>query len=206
MLAAERYVLGELQAEERENFEEHYFTCPDCARDVEELDMICRGTRAIGNSLPEKAPSWMDRLALWWARPQIGAAAACAMLALVTVASYQSLQLQKAGTSSEGGEALTSVVLRPETRGEAAVVSLRGRRVLVEVDLPGAQGELQWTLSSSSGDAPVLTGQAAAPPPGDNLKLLLPARELERNGEFILEFAGQATGQTYRFRFATRKN
>ncbi len=31
---AERYLLGELSAEEREKFEEHYFSCQQCADSV----------------------------------------------------------------------------------------------------------------------------------------------------------------------------
>ncbi|MBZ5624228.1 MAG: zf-HC2 domain-containing protein [Acidobacteriia bacterium] len=32
--AVERYLLGEMPPEEREDFEEHYFDCADCAKDV----------------------------------------------------------------------------------------------------------------------------------------------------------------------------
>ena len=34
MHAAEKYVLGELPGELREQFEEHYFDCAECALDV----------------------------------------------------------------------------------------------------------------------------------------------------------------------------
>jgi anti-sigma factor RsiW len=32
--AVERYLLGELPVTEREAFEEHYFSCPECAEEV----------------------------------------------------------------------------------------------------------------------------------------------------------------------------
>src|ERR1039457_1070131 len=32
--AGERYLLGEMPPDEREDFEEHYFTCAECAQDV----------------------------------------------------------------------------------------------------------------------------------------------------------------------------
>ena len=36
-LAAERYILNELTAAEREAFEEHYFVCERCAQEVKDL-------------------------------------------------------------------------------------------------------------------------------------------------------------------------
>ncbi len=33
-LAAERYLLGEMPDEERDEFEAHYFTCTECAEEV----------------------------------------------------------------------------------------------------------------------------------------------------------------------------
>ena len=44
-MAAEKYVLGELQNGEREQFEEHYFSCPKCAQDVRHLAGIAAGAR-----------------------------------------------------------------------------------------------------------------------------------------------------------------
>jgi len=51
--AAERYVLGELSPELREQYEEHYFTCEECASDVKASGGICRrGPRAIRERKP----------------------------------------------------------------------------------------------------------------------------------------------------------
>jgi hypothetical protein len=199
MLAAEKYVLGEMKAEERESFEEHYFTCPDCARDVEELDLIQRGTRTVGASLPERPLAWTERLAMWWARPQMGMAAATALVALVA---YNGYQATRPVAVAEEAVALNSQMLRPETRGEVPVLEVLGKKVLVEVDLPGASGELTWMLRGA-GDKEVASGKAMAPEPGQTLKLLLPAASLEGSSQFLLEFRG---ADSYRFRFATRKN
>lgn len=203
MLAAEKYVLGELRAEEREQFEEHYFTCPDCARDVEELDLLHRGTKALGASLPQRPASLAEKLAQWWARPQTGMAMAGAMAMLLVVVGYQGMELGQSG--GEEAAALRSVVLRPETRGAVPEIPLEGRQVLLEVDLPGAQGKLEWWVAREDGQR-VAVGQTMAPEPGQTLKLLLPARALGGSSQFVLEFRGGAAGESYRFRFAARKN
>ena len=68
--AVERYFLGELSPEERDAFEEHYFTCTECAAEV------CAGARFRANARrvlaqPESIParlawSWSKRS---WAKP-----------------------------------------------------------------------------------------------------------------------------------------
>ena len=89
---AERYLLGELTAEERDRFEEHYFSCPACAQSVIAGATFLDNSRAL---LPEfqaaiqpaaarRKPrfSWFD----WPFAPQI-AFAALALLAVF--AGYQ---------------------------------------------------------------------------------------------------------------------
>ncbi len=47
MQTAEGYVLGELESHEREEFEEHFFECPDCASDLEVLTTFLLSARAV---------------------------------------------------------------------------------------------------------------------------------------------------------------
>jgi hypothetical protein len=45
-LAPERYLLGEMTEDERLEFEEHYFSCAECADDVRDGGLMCDGARA----------------------------------------------------------------------------------------------------------------------------------------------------------------
>jgi hypothetical protein len=45
--AAERYALGQLSAQERDSFEEHFFLCSVCAADVRELAALKANLRAV---------------------------------------------------------------------------------------------------------------------------------------------------------------
>ncbi len=47
-MAAERYVLGEMEPGERDAFEEHFFDCVECANDVREETKIADGVRTAG--------------------------------------------------------------------------------------------------------------------------------------------------------------
>jgi hypothetical protein len=58
--AAERYLLGELADGERDAFEEHYFDCPECARDVRSgailIDNIKATPRPLSPPVMNAAP------------------------------------------------------------------------------------------------------------------------------------------------------
>ena len=54
-MASARYLLGELTEEERERFEEHFFGCSECARDV-------RDGSAMMDSIRAEKPAAGDRL------------------------------------------------------------------------------------------------------------------------------------------------
>ena len=47
-MAAERYVLGEMEPDERDAFEEHFFDCVECANDVRDETKIADGVRTAG--------------------------------------------------------------------------------------------------------------------------------------------------------------
>jgi hypothetical protein len=45
--AAERYVLDEFSPEERTDFEEHYFACPECADDVRAASILAANAKVV---------------------------------------------------------------------------------------------------------------------------------------------------------------
>jgi|HubBroStandDraft_1064217.scaffolds.fasta_scaffold188324_2 hypothetical protein len=86
--AAEKYVLGELTPELREQFEEHYFDCPECAVDVQALTkFVTAGRQVFEEDAKSKAPSRIDRVErqgwLGWLRPVIAVPAMAALAAVV---------------------------------------------------------------------------------------------------------------------------
>ncbi len=88
--AAERYVLGELSPKLREEYEEHYFGCEECAADVKAAAAFAEGARELfrkERSQEEKEPV---QIGGWfaWLRPAI---AAPALAALLLIVGYQSL-------------------------------------------------------------------------------------------------------------------
>jgi len=91
----ERYLLNELASEVRDEFEEHYFDCPECAVDVSAGAQFVEHSKLVlaqsagpvsVRTVPRPAPEYRGWLA--WFRP---AFAAPALALLLTVVGYQNL-------------------------------------------------------------------------------------------------------------------
>ena len=54
--AAERYVLGELPSDLREQYEEHFFSCVECAEEVNLAAAFVENSRAAIGSEPVQPP------------------------------------------------------------------------------------------------------------------------------------------------------
>src|SRR5437660_4717697 len=61
LMAAEAYILDDLETAERNAFEEHFFDCTDCAADVLDAAKIADGIRTGTNVVP--LPTKFN----WWA-------------------------------------------------------------------------------------------------------------------------------------------
>lgn len=185
-MAAEKYVLGELRNSEREQFEEHYFSCPDCAQDVRDLASLAEGARIMLNSqlnmqpriepAPRRASLWRNAWRLSWLQPGTRLAWAGALLLVAIFAGYQTLQVRKLTRA----QILTSVLLLPDTRGEATPVPVArmGQFFLLEADLPGGSGNLQWDLRRADSNRVIVHDEAAAPATGASFKVLVPSSVL----------------------------
>lgn len=56
--AVDRYLLGELTAVEREEFEEHFFSCGECSEDLHMGAILVDNSRAVlGEEFPDPVPA-----------------------------------------------------------------------------------------------------------------------------------------------------
>src|ERR1700730_442322 len=67
--ATERYFLGELTGADRDGFEEHFFTCPECAEDVRAMTVFAANAKAVfrEEAAPPVVPmgAFLSTRALW---------------------------------------------------------------------------------------------------------------------------------------------
>jgi Putative zinc-finger len=158
LMAAEKYLLGELAPELREEFEEHFFDCQECALDVragaalvEHSKVVLAEPAAVSAArapapVPAK-PGWLP-----WLRPLI----VPVLAALLVVVAYQNLvtypQLKQLASSPQ---ILPWASINVSTRGTSTIqISPRvgqGFELLVNVPPDSRYASYTFDLSSPSG-------------------------------------------------------
>jgi putative zinc finger protein len=213
-LAIERYLLEEMTPEERDAFEEHFFSCMECGADARHAATMRDGVRGglagaatgLGAGAPARvlplrpvSAGWRSSVALPWA--------AAALLAIGL--GYQTVAGPSSSRRQAESYALTPSTLRPASRGQEAVVSPGpGAIVTLAVDLGGAQfdRDIRYELATADGKT-IASGQAPLPSPGAPLLLMVPGSALTGSERFVLTLhntgAANLTPATYRFRVRT---
>jgi len=213
--APERYLLEEMSELERHAFEEHYFSCADCAEDVRLGALMREGAKAgfVDASEAESVVSFSGakaaragRAGMVWRASAFVPWAAAAMLALV--AGYQSLIFAPGQARLMQPQALSPVTLRQASRGAEPVVVLPAgtAAITLAVSVDDARGspELTYDLHAIGGKS-VASGRVAAPPSGGTLLLLIPAWTLTPPGHYILSILHAMDGDVPdEYRFAVR--
>lgn len=109
--ASEKYVLGELSAEQRDAYEEHYFDCAECAEDVKATLTFVSAGREVFREEPvpaysaPKEPARRPRSASWL-RPLIAVPAMAALL--LVVGYYTRSSKPQIGVITAPGQSLAS--------------------------------------------------------------------------------------------------
>lgn len=143
--ATERYLLGELHPELKDQFEEHLFDCQDCALDVRAAAMFVEQSKAILSEptvmLPQRAAAPAPRAGWWaWLRPAFAVPALALLLAVVA---YQNLVtyphlMQAANQPQVGPWASINVSTRGLT--PTVIKARRGEGFGLLVNLPPEEG------------------------------------------------------------------
>jgi hypothetical protein len=144
----ERYLLNELDADARNEFEEHFFDCPECAFDVQAGVAFIDHSKSVLDKAPEKEPMVLrppDPGWLAWLRP---AFAAPALALLLAVFAYQNLVtlpgLQKALNQPQVLP-WVSVNIRTLGSGAAPVTMSPGQEFLMFVRIPPESGYIRYS-------------------------------------------------------------
>jgi hypothetical protein len=152
--AAEKYVLGELSSALRDEFEEHFFECAECAHDMKvaaifvdnSRDALRQGARAFA---PQETGSTLDR---WfgWLKPVIAAPAFAVLLLALGYQSFVSVPHWKnAAMQAAGPRVLLPIsLIAGNTRGsELKTAQARpGEALGLYVDVPTDPTYQQYEL------------------------------------------------------------
>jgi anti-sigma factor RsiW len=171
--ATERYLLDELDPDQRDQFEEHLFDCHDCALDMRTAATFIEQSKVILSERPAvspvQAPVPLPASPGWvaWLRPAFAVPVLALLLVVIAYQSRANSRLQRAANSPQLlAPAVVNVNIRgtepiavPAQAGQAFGLSLNvppdGRYSFYKLDLYSAQGELEWsrTIPASGNDA-----------------------------------------------------
>jgi hypothetical protein len=158
LMIAEKYLLNELSPDVRDQFEEHFFDCMDCANDVRAEAVFIENSKAVLAErpalVPARTPGTGSEKAGWlgWFRP---AFTLPVMAILLAVIAYQNL------TDRVRPRVLASVSLNISARGSAspAIAIRQGEGFLLLVNITPSSdyssyvanmydpdGKLEWPI------------------------------------------------------------
>lgn len=203
-MLAERYLLGELSADQRDAFEEHAFDCPECSLDLRAGSVFIDTAKvelpklASDPSAPRvpSAPRTDRKRVNWqtWLRPAFAIPAFAALLAVVA---YQNLatipSLRSAATEPS---LLPSASFHAGTRGAAhtQVQADRTQGAILSIEMPQDSGVATYafTLYDPQGKqlwTRTLTSAKAGATGDGTVSLLIPGAGLVQ-GSYSLAIAG----------------
>ena len=218
--AAERYLLGQMAEFERDQYEEHFFSCEECAEEVRLTAAFLESARphvtgslqaaAAANTrwpaLARLSTAWARMKPLFWPMPAGIAAAAVLMLAvtgyqMAVVVPNLALEVQQAQRIQTAPWYFLS-----SSRSEAAVVTAADQDRWAGLTLSRSFDRpfpfYRCEIRDAEGRL-VLTEVVPGPPAGDELQILLPLANLTP-GVYAVAVAGleSATSQAAQSEYA----
>jgi hypothetical protein len=168
--AVERYLLGEMPVPERDAFEEHYFTCAECAGEIRSASEMMRDMKSALRDFRSEPKVSSEGWLSWLRRPVL--VPTFAAVALAFVVGYQNVAV------IPGLEAPRSMnialILDGRTRGDAPALKAGDPvRFLTALEGASAATKVFVEIVGSAGSA-VRNGDIDAPAAGRPLDVYFP--------------------------------
>jgi Putative zinc-finger len=198
----EKYLLEELDPELRDEFEEHYFDCPDCTRDVRAASQFVEHSRIILASEPVAAPEAANQLQRvsrtgWfaWFRP---AFAVPALALLLVVVAYQNLvTLPQMTKSANQPQLLPAATLNLLTYGSntAPLIIHQGEGFLVNVIIPPGHNYSAYRVDLYNSAGTVEASLPIPPSAEDTWPIRFPGSDRQSGSYKLVVHGITASGQ-----------
>jgi hypothetical protein len=144
----EKYLLNELDPKARDEFEEHFFDCAECALDVHTASLFIEKSKLVLAEGPTEVPA-QTRVSpkqgwFGWLRPAIAAPALATLLAVV---GYQNMVTYPRLMQATAPQVLQWASVNIGTYGDSGpeITTSRGKSFLVFVRIPPQSGYSHYT-------------------------------------------------------------
>jgi putative zinc finger protein len=206
LMASERYLLRELSPDQRDEFEEHFFDCQECAEDVRAAAAFRANAKAVfehelepsgagGVTAPQPAPTesgWRR----WFFTPAFALSVVCNFILLIGFG-YLRLrtvpELRQEVASVTAPESGPLIVVPPAARGEGNPIAVSSGKRFLQFRFELSPAETFQSYSYEILDAPGATRLAdsisAPTDPQAGLYLTVPTTGL-KPGEYLLVLRG----------------
>jgi hypothetical protein len=192
--AVERYLLGEMPPDERNDFEEHYFTCAECAQDVRAAARFRANARELLRNPEQFSPPVEERRRgfSWWSFPSLVPSTVAVLLFGVVVyqSGFEIPSLKRQAGPQAIAEGAVAVTLRDTTRGAegAKVTQIPRASGLISLQFYLISDEKQpsykCTIMDASGK--VMAAPAVEAPKGDEPAIIQLHREYFPPGPYSI--------------------
>lgn len=197
--AVEKYVLDELSPAQRDEFEQHFFECQECAADLQSTAAFLKTAKKEFRRGPGTPTTSKVARKPWFAflwRPAVAMPAFALLLLVVAYQNavvYPRLGARLAKLNHPEVLAMVSLIAANSRGGPLTSVKLTpDQPLLVSVDIPAAAQYTSYTceLVSPGGD-PVWRVPVSAEEANDTVSLRIPGGQW-RDGDYILTVLGHA--------------
>jgi hypothetical protein len=196
--AVEKYALGELPLDLREQFEEHYFDCSECANDLKALvTFMSAGRMVFEKEAPAVAPS-RESKPKWtgwfsWLRPAIAVPALAALAAVIVFQNLVTIPDLKGRIPGATAQVYqSSYRVQGTTRGDSGstITVEPNRSFALDFDFTPAKSfqNYQGKLLNPSGQT-IMTFDLSSDEADKELHLVLPPGKVSA-GKYDLVIAG----------------
>jgi hypothetical protein len=194
MQASSRYLMGDLSEEERAAFEEHFFDCSPCAKDVATGAMFAQDVRTVFAERPAEKPAgwlerWRGKFRLDFAMP-VATAAACAGLGLMV---FQNVGLRNELAMVNQPQQPVSVTLKLARGAESVHVSKTAPFWEVHFRLVDPTEASSYQCSIERGGQLLKTVTLKPPANGQQFAILLRTSEFPAGSYVFKVRAGNST-------------
>ena len=199
--AVEAYLLGDLSEEMKEEFEEHYFACRECAIDVQMGTAFVEGSKVLLSQQPGSQAAAAPKSKLWlsWLRP---AFTVPVMALLLVVIGYQAMIHRSHGPGMASNTAATAIYLPAGvSRGVNEAVPVKPNSPFaVQFDIPWQQRFSSYTYELHSPSGELLWSVTVPSEVAKNTVSVATYVTAAGSGDYTLQGRGvDAAGQTQEF-------